>query len=177
MDARWRPEVSVEEIPAPTRIAPHSVAISADVTAAGEDVGNGRLILLHDPVGNPAWEGTFRCVTFARAEVTPDMASDPLLPEVGWSWLLDALDAHSAGYTAAAGTVTSVVSRSFGDMENDPGRDEVEIRASWTPLLAADGSGLNSHLDAWAELLCLVSGLPPLPAGVTALPTLLRGRR
>lgn len=176
MGARWRPDVEVEEIPAPTRIAPHSVAISADVVALGDEVGNGRLILLYDPQGNPSWDGSFRCVTFARAEVTPDMAGDALLPEVGWSWLLDALDTHHAAYTAAAGTVTTVVSRTFGDMEDDPGHDEVELRASWTPLLESDGAGINAHLAAWEELLCMVAGLPPLPPGVTALPTALRAR-
>ena len=89
--AAWRPELSVEEIPAPQRIAPFSAAITADVVVGGEDVGSGRLVLLHDPAGNAAWQGTFRCVTFARAEVDPEMVTDPLLASVGWSWLIDAL--------------------------------------------------------------------------------------
>ena len=60
--ARLRPEVFCEEMPAPQRIAPYASALSADVTVDGEDVGTGRLVLLHDPAGNDAWEGTFRCV-------------------------------------------------------------------------------------------------------------------
>ena len=48
----------------------------------GEDVGSGRLVLLHDPAGNAAWGGTFRLVTFARAEVDPEMVTDPLYREV-----------------------------------------------------------------------------------------------
>ncbi len=167
--ATWRPELAVEDIPAPQRIAPFSAAVTADVVVADDEVGNGRLVLLHDPAGNDAWHGTFRCVTFARADVDPEMVTDPLLARVGWSWLLDSLAAHGAAYTAPSGTVTSVVSESFGGMaENEP-RAEVEVRASWTALLE-DGNGLDAHLGAWAELLCTTAGLPPLPAGVVAMP-------
>ena len=98
--ATWRPELSVEPIPAPQRIAPFAAAITADVLVGGDEVGSGRLVLLHDPAGNAAWQGTFRCVTFARAEVDPEMVTDPLMGSVGWSWLIDALAAHSAEYTA-----------------------------------------------------------------------------
>jgi hypothetical protein len=168
--ARWRPELAVEEIPAPQRIAPFSAAMTADVLVDGEDVGSGRLVLLHDPAGNAAWEGTFRCVTFARAEVDPEMVTDPLLAQVGWSWLIDALTAHGAEYGAPRGTVTSVASESFGGMADDPARAEVEVRASWTPQLD-DGAGLTPHLAAWAELLCTTAGLPPLPAGVVPMPS------
>ena len=45
----WRPELTVEEIPAPQRIAPFAAAIAADVDSDEEEVGNGRLVLLHDP--------------------------------------------------------------------------------------------------------------------------------
>jgi len=167
--ATWRPELAVEDIPAPQRIAPFSAAVTADVVVGDDEVGNGRLVLLHDPAGNDAWQGTFRCVTFARADVDPEMVTDPLLARVGWSWLLDALEAHGAAYTAPSGTVTSVASESFGGMaENEP-RAEVEVRASWTAVLD-DGVGLDAHLAAWAELLCTTAGLPPLPAGVVAMP-------
>ena len=70
-EARLRPEVFCEEMPAPQRIAPFASALSADVTVDGEDVGTGRIVLLHDPAGNDAWEGTFRCVAYARAEIDP----------------------------------------------------------------------------------------------------------
>jgi hypothetical protein len=168
--ATWRPELSVESIPAPQRIAPFSVAVTADVEVGGEEVGSGRLVLLHDPAGNAAWQGTFRCVTFARAEVDPEMVNDPLMGSVGWSWLIDALAAHEADYTAPSGTVTSVTSESFGGMADEAPRAEVEVRASWTPLLV-DGAGLAPHLSAWAELLCTTAGLPPLPAGVVPMPS------
>jgi hypothetical protein len=167
--ATWRPELVVEEIPAPQRIAPFAAAIAADVVLNGDEVGSGRLVLLHDPAGNAAWQGTFRCVTFARADVDPEMVTDPLLARVGWSWLIDALASHGAEYLAPSGTVTSVFSESFGGMADQAPRAEVEVRASWTPKLT-DGLGLSAHLAAWAELLCTTAGLPPLPAGVVPMP-------
>lgn len=164
----WRAELEVAEIPAPTRIAPYSSAMTADVVVADEELGSGRLILLHDPAGNDAWEGVFRLVSFARSRVDPEMAADPLIAEVGWSWLTDSLAAHGASYTAPSGTVTAVNSASFGAMAEDPPSAEVEIRASWTPILD-QGRGLAAHLDAWAELLCTTAGLPTLPEGVAPL--------
>src|SRR3954453_15906270 len=88
--ARLRPEVFCEEMPAPQRIAPYASALSADVTVDDTDLGTGRIILLHDPAGNDAWDGTFRCVAYARAEVDIDQAIDPMLAAVGWSWLTEA---------------------------------------------------------------------------------------
>ena len=97
--ATLRPEVFCEEMPAPQRIAPYSSALSADVTVDDEDLGTGRLILLHDPAGNDAWNGTFRCVAYARADIDPELGSDPMLAAVGWSWLTEALEAHGAAST------------------------------------------------------------------------------
>jgi hypothetical protein len=124
----WRSELHVEELPTPQRIAPYSAAITADVVTNGDEVGSGRFVLLHDPAGNAAWHGTFRCVTFARADLDPEMATDPLLAGVGWSWLIDALDSHGADYDAPSGTVTSVSSESFGGMAEEPPRAEIEVR-------------------------------------------------
>lgn len=163
----WRSELQVEEIPAPQRIAPHACAIAADVIVADAELGNGRLVLLHDPQGNPAWDGDFRCVTFARAAVDPDMVTDPLLAQVGWSWLTDSLAAHEANYTAPSGTVTAVASASFGSMADEADKAEVEIRASWTPQIDA-GENIVPHILAWQDLLCMVAGLPLLPEGVVA---------
>jgi hypothetical protein len=175
--ARLRPEVFCEEMPAPQRIAPFASALSADVTVDGDDVGTGRIVLLHDPAGNDAWEGTFRCVAYTRAEIDPEMANDPLLAEVGWSWLSEALAAHGAGYVAPSGTVTKVSSESFGSMSGEEPSAQLEIRASWTPV--ADGEealDLGPHVEAWGELLCTASGLPPVPDGVAPLPSR-RGQR
>ncbi|HHV21547.1 MAG TPA: DUF3000 domain-containing protein [Propionibacterium sp.] len=166
----WRPEIGVDEIPAPQRIAPFAAAITADVVSEDIELGNGRLVLLHDPAGNDSWDGDFRLVSFARADVEPELVADPLLAEVGWSWLTDALERHGADYTAPSGTVTSVASQSFGSLADEPARAEVEIRASWTPILY-DGASLSAHLSAWDHLLCSLAGLPPLPEGVVLLPS------
>jgi hypothetical protein len=166
--ARLRPEVRLTEVPAPQRIAPYAVALTAEVLGAHDDdeLASGRFVLLHDPAGPEPWEGVWRAVTFARAELEPELATDPLLGAVGWTWLTGALDSHEADYTAEAGTVTRVVSESFAGLADRSATVEMEVRASWTPLTAAVGV----HLQAWADLLCTIAGLPPLPEGVVALP-------
>lgn len=174
-EARLRPEVLCEEMPAPQRIAPYSFALSADVTVDGEDVGTGRLVLLHDPDGNDAWNGTFRCVAYIRSEIDPEIAGDPLAGEVAWTWLTEALAAHGAVFVAPSGTVTKVSSESFGAMGDEEATAQLEIRASWTPA-SETPSEIGAHVEAWAELMCTASGLPPVPEGVTTLPSR-RGQR
>ncbi|WP_166136771.1 DUF3000 domain-containing protein [Nocardioides ochotonae] len=179
--ARLRPEILCEEMPAPQRIAPYASALSADVTVDDVDLGSGRLILLHDPAGNDAWEGTFRCVAYARAEIDNDLSTDQMLAAVGWSWLTEALDAHGATYAAISGTVTVVTTASFGSMADEDGTAQVEVRASWTPLGVgpvgpSQGPDLAPHVEAWGELMCTAVGLPPVPEGVTAMPSR-RGQR
>jgi hypothetical protein len=129
-----------------------------------DDIAEGRLILLHDPAGHEAWEGVFRLVTYVTSELDAEMATDPFLPEVGWSWLTDALDHNGAHYKAAAGTVTQTLSTRFGDLSGTPPTADIEIRASWTPL----DRELAPHLEAWCSLLSSTAGLPP--PGVAALP-------
>ncbi|KQQ42032.1 MULTISPECIES: DUF3000 domain-containing protein [Nocardioides] len=175
--ARLRPEVLCEQMPAPQRIAPYASALSADVTVDGTDVGTGRIIVLHDPDGNDAWEGTFRCVAYARADIDVDLVADPMLPEVGWSWLAEALESHGAAHLAASGTVTTVTTESFGGMAEEGRTAQIEVRASWTPALGDDGApDLAPHVEAWGELLCTAAGLPPVPDGVTMMPSR-RGQR
>ncbi|HEY3410611.1 MAG TPA: DUF3000 domain-containing protein [Propionicimonas sp.] len=168
LNMSWRPELEVEEIPAPAKIAPFAVAISAEVELNDEELGSGRLVLLHDPAGSASWDGDFRCVTYARADVDPEMVTDPLLTEVGWSWLIDALERNQAEYSSPSGTVTAVSSRSFGGIADDPPRAEVELRASWTPIVTS-AADMVRNLQAWSELLCLTAGLPPLPDGVVPI--------
>ena len=161
---RLRPEVSVDEVPAPQKIAPQALALSADVVVEDDELANGRFVLLHDPAGQEAWEGRFRAVTFVRAALEPELGSDPMIGHVGWTWLQECLAAAGAEYCAIGGTVTRVVSESFGALSERAPSVEIEIRASWTP--AAD---VASHFQAWGALLCTVAGLPPLPTGVAAL--------
>lgn len=181
--ARVRSEVAIEAIPAPTRMAPHAVALSATVAHAGADgreAGGpddrepvtGRLVLLHDPAGQPSWEGVFRVVTLTRAVLDPALVGDPMMGAVAWSWLLEALAAHDLEPVALGGTVTRVLSEPFGDLSEDPWEQgggpvegEVELRASWTPTEA----GAGASVAAWTDLLCSAAGRPDLPDGVAPL--------
>jgi hypothetical protein len=171
-----RPEVVIEETPAPQRLAPHAIALSADVTDPADpdsELGTGRLVLLHDPAGHEAWEGTIRVVTYVRAELDHDMATDPMLPGVGWAWLTESLEGHGAAFAAASGTVTRVSSESFGAIAGEPTSAQIEIRASWTPL----DDSFGAHLLGWCDLLCTTAGLPPVSPGVVALPVRRRSAR
>jgi hypothetical protein len=153
-----RPEVTLNELPAPQRLAPYAVALSATVSRAGEELADGRLVVLHDPVA------------YLQAPIDIEIASDPMLPSVGWSWLLDALTLAGAEHRAAGGTVTRTTSERFGALSDHPAAADVEIRASWSPV----GSDLGPHLVAFGELLCTAAGLPPTPPGVVVMPS---GRR
>lgn len=179
--ATMRPEVLCEEMPAPQRIAPHAIAVSGDVTVEGEDVGTGRLILLHDPDGNDAWDGTFRCVAYVRADLDPEMITDPLLAAVGWDWLTEALNAHGAHFRSPSGSVTKVATEGFGTMSGDETTAQIEIRASWTPCDEGGEShdvvpNVTAHVEALGELLCTAAGLEPVPDGVRSMPSR-RGQR
>lgn len=160
-----RPDVVVEPVKPPRRPARWSHALSAEVIGSDDTVATGRLILLGDPDSRDAWDGTLRLVTYASAELDADMARDPLLAEVGWSWLIESLEHHDARYTAVGGTVTQTTSARFGDLAGPPQVVELELRASWTP----QEENLGPHLLAWVDLLCTAAGVPP--AGVTALPS------
>ncbi len=172
-DAPVRPEVTVSGSAAPQRLAPYAVALHAEVLDGDDELATGRLIVLHDPDGQDVWEGTNRLVAYVRAPLDVDIAADPLLPEVGWSWLTDALTAAGASFTAAGGTVTRVASERFGALAEHPAAAEVEIRASWSPT---DGD-FAPHLAAFSELLCSAAGLPPTPPGVVAIPASRRPRK
>jgi hypothetical protein len=153
-----RPEVRVEPIRSPQRLAPWSYAVAADVRAAdGTELATGRLVLLHDPDGAEAWDGVLRLVAFASAELESDMAGDPLLPEVGWSWLTGALAERGAAYLASGGTVTQTTSTRFGDLHGPRTSVGLELRGSWT----ARTPELGPHLLAFVDLLCTAAGLPP----------------
>lgn len=168
-----RPEIRLSEVPAPQRLAPHSLALSAEVSVGDEDLATGRLVLLHDPAGQEAWEGPTRLVAFVQAAVDTEIGTDPLLPAVGWAWLTEALSAAGADYTAAGGTVTRVNSEKFGTLAGQPEVAEVELRASWSPL----GEDLSTHLRAFGEMLCAAAGLPPTVSGVVPIPASRPGRR
>jgi len=164
--ARIRAEVSVEIIPSPTRVAPHSAAIAGEVLAAGNSEslhGTGRLILMNDPDQIAAWGGVFRIVCFAQAPLDSDIALDSMLSEVTWSWLTDALAASNAVYANASGTATRVLSQGFGELSDQGESAHIELRASWSP----SGDDMSGHVQAWSTLLCMLAGLPPTSDAVS----------
>jgi len=193
---RERPEIAFEKQPPPRKLAPYAAAIGATVhepeawrgSGAGQgapiahdpdaEIGWGSFVLLYDPAGQTGWAGPFRMIAYVRADLEAEIAADPLIGQVGWSWLTEALDARTSGYRQTSGTVTRVVTEGFGAKENQPVATGFELRASWSP--ATPGAGipaashrappdLDGHLAAWCDALCTASGLPPLPAGVSAL--------
>ncbi len=170
-----RSEIILEEVPAPQKLAMYSFAFTADVLGHpqvaqpdDEEIASGRFVILHEPGGQETWEGDFRCVTFMRADVDSQMQEDPLLPEVGWNWLLDSLNATGATFKAPSGTVTRVSSASFGKLAPRSDDSEIEIRASWTPVIKSRDD-IFSHVHAWCNLMSEVAGLPPIPDGVASI--------
>ncbi len=158
-----RAEIIVEEIPAPQKLAPFAFAMTADTE---DEIGTARFVLLHDPAGQEGWGGDFRCVTFVRADVDHEMASDPMVANVGWSWLIESLEKFGCEYVQPSGTVTRVASASFGTLNERADDSELEVRASWTPT---NSFAIATHVRAWLDLLEHCAGLAPIPEGVTPL--------
>ncbi len=168
-----RSEIVLEEVPAPQKLATYAFAFSADVSNGllgdnEDEIASGRFVLLHEPGGQDTWEGEFRCVTFVRADVDPMMQEDPLLPEVGWSWFLEALDTDECSIAAPSGTVTRVSSASFGKLSPRNDESEIEIRASWTPVVSQPLDLMN-HIAGWCRLIANVAGLEPIPEGISTI--------
>jgi Protein of unknown function (DUF3000) len=162
--AAARDDLELESWPAPKRLAPHAIALAVTAYRDGEEAGEGKLMLLYDPAGQDGWTGTFRIVAQVHAEVEEEMAADPLLGEVGWSWLTDALDLHAPGYAAPSGTVTRVITEGYGAKSDELPATGFELRASWCPDVGADGADLADEIGgavaAWCELLASAAGLP-----------------
>jgi hypothetical protein len=196
-----RREITFDNQRPPRKLAPYAAAIGATVhepvpgpqagsarPVAGDDadteIGWGSFVLLYDPPGQAGWAGPFRVIAYIRADLDPEIAADPLIGQVGWSWLTEALDARTNGYRQVSGTVTRVVTEGFGAKADQPVATEFELRASWSPAapvaagpIAQPGTArpdgappdLDGHIAAWCDALCAACGLPPLPAGVSAL--------
>lgn len=155
----FRDDITVRPIPAPQGLAPHSIALAADVRpdSHGDSIyGTGRFVLLHDPDEPDAWGGAWRIITFAQAPLEPEIGTDPLLADVTWSWLVDALESRDAVYHSASGTATKTLSKGFGGLSGEGDGAQIELRSSWTP----EGP-FRPHVEAWAELVGMLAGLPP----------------
>ena len=169
--ATVRAEIELGPIRPPQRLAPFSYALGAEVRHPATEVipeqsegdAFGRLILLHDPEGSDAWDGTMRLVAYIQADLDSSEAVDPLLPEVAWSWLVEALAQGAEQHTALGGTVTATTSVRYGDISGPPRAHQLELRASWT----ATDLELATHVQAFCAVLEHAAGLPPV--GVTEL--------
>jgi hypothetical protein len=161
---RARPEIVLEQIPAPQRLAPFAHAVAARVAEPDPDgadddleIASARFIVLYDPEGHEAWNGTIRCVGYLSAATDEELVDDTMFSEVAWSWLTDALTEAGAGHHAVGGTVTRTASTRFGDLAGPEHTVDVEMRASWT----AEDTHLDRHLLAWLDVLGNAAGLPP----------------
>ena len=167
--AGFRSELRVFETAAPQGLEPFQKAWAADVeptsTTDDNEYGTGRLVFLCDPSRPESWSSVYRMVVFAQAPIDQDMGADQFLPDVAWSWLIDALDTRGAEYVRSAGTTTTVLSTGFGDLASEGAGAQVEVRASWSPT----SSALSPHLEAWSEFVCMLAGFPPTPEGVSPL--------
>ncbi|MEV4667441.1 DUF3000 domain-containing protein [Microbacterium sp. LWO12-1.2] len=166
-ETAFRDDIVVREIGTPQGLAPFAIALAADVRPGddGESVyGTGRFVLLHDPEAPDAWGGAWRIIIFAQAPLETEIGTDPLLADVTWSWLVDALDSRDAVYHAASGTSTKTLSKGFGGLAVEGDGAQIELRASWTP----EGP-FRPHVEAWAELVGMLAGLPPGSEGIAVL--------
>ncbi|WP_460802235.1 DUF3000 domain-containing protein [Microbacterium sp. GXF6406] len=158
-DTVFRDDIVIREIPSPQGLAPYSIAFAADVRPDdhGDSIyGTGRFVLLHDPETPEAWGGAWRIIAFAQAPLEPEIGTDPLLADVTWSWLIDALASHGASYHSASGTSTKTLSTGFGSLGDEGDGAQIELRSSWTPE-----EPFRPHVEAWTELVGMLAGLPP----------------
>src|SRR5699024_164061 len=95
----------------------------------------------------------------------PEFAADPMLGEVGWSWLTDALAAEEAPYHSLSGTLTRVLSETFGGLELRSGEVALEIRASWRP----PPTDLAPPPRTLTQMTCQAAGLPSVPDNVSPM--------
>lgn len=167
--ASTREELIIEQIAAPGKLAKFEVAFSANVDAAATDVasdlGTGRFVLLWDQDEPEPWHSRFRVITFAKSPLETNIGADELISDVAWAWLNEALQNRHADFIAEAGTATRIISSGYGALSNQSDHAELEIRASWSPI----NTNAASHLEAWQDLICIMSGFPNLPTGVSSL--------
>ena len=76
---------------------------------------------------------------------------------------IDALASRSAEFHSASGTATKTLSKGFGSLAAEGDGAQIELRASWSP------AGRCAHVEAWAELVCMLAGLPPGSEGIAVL--------
>ena len=163
---RFRADLRCREIPAPQGLAPDAFALAGDVRPRDEG-GTPHSAPAFHPAARPRRAGrlggAWRIVCFAQAPLEPEIGMDPFLADVAWSWLVDALDARGATYHSASGTATKTLSKGFGSLAAEGDGAQIELRASWSPH-----GPLAPHVEAWAELVCMLAGLPPGSEGIAS---------
>jgi hypothetical protein len=174
LDSGWSAGLSVENFDTPAKLARRSAGVEAELLSGNEAVADGRLMVLFDPASAADWSGEYRFVSYAQATIEPEMAQDPVLDEIGWQWFMDALYRHDCDFRNESGTVTVFTSKGFGRLETRSDRAELEIRASWTPVLD-ERLIITDHLLAWRDLLSMIAGRP-IATKNTGMPNLLEHR-
>lgn len=158
--------LEVNEVPAP-RAAPFAVALEGSLPDPGDpahELADGTFVVLFDPPGDEG-AGTFRVIVLVRAELDAEMSDDPMLSDVAWTWLTEALTRHADDVDALGGSVTRTVTTSHGSVAARPDHVELEIRASWSPR----DPDLGGQLEAWAQVMRDCAGVPDVPDGVAVL--------
>lgn len=158
-----REELSIAQLAAPQDIATHSIAFSAELKSETSEVsgklGTGRFVLFWSPEPQENWTSNFRVVCFARSPLESDIGRESDGVDVTWDWLTSALNNSGAEHAALAGTTTRIISTGHGMMDQQSEHSEIEIRASWSPA----GTDLRKHLEAWQNLVCVMSGYSIAP--------------
>ncbi|WP_344719304.1 DUF3000 domain-containing protein [Nesterenkonia halobia] len=201
--ARTRREALVEEIPAPSRLAPYAVALRAEVP---------------DPATMPDHPSPNHPAHAARASRSPHAGGSGPVPDdaellaAGRFVLLH----EPAGHETWDGTFRVVI-YIRAELDAEMGDDPLLASVAWTWLRDAlgqygvehhhaggtatrilsesfgsledrgpsntvelraswtpTGRRFDAHLEAWADMVCSFAGLPALPDGVVAMPHLRR---
>lgn len=154
-----RSDLEIVRIPSPKGLAPQSVAFAINVLHSldGVDHGSSRIVIAYDPEIPAGWHSALRIIGYAKSPIELEMAKDEFLANLPWEWLKDSLKGCQAAFSHEAGTSTVVVSTGHGSLVGQAQHAELEIRASWTPV----DLEISRHIFAWAEMLALISGLPP----------------
>jgi hypothetical protein len=166
--AEIREELHVKQIEEPEKLATHAIAFSAHITedlSTPADAGTGRFVLLWEPDMQEAWGSRFRVVCFAKSPLETNIGADELGSDIAWAWLTDALSNRHAEYGNAAGTATRIISSGYGSLATQADHAELEVRASWSPK----SYEIAAHLEAWQDLVCIMSGFAHLPQGVSSI--------
>lgn len=158
-----RDELEISQLAAPTGIADHSIAFSAELKSSTSEVsgklGTGRFVLFWSPKPQENWTSNFRVVCFARSPYESDIGRENDGVDFTWDWLTESLTNSGAEHEALAGTTTRIISTGHGLMDQQSEHAEIEIRASWSP----SSTEIRKHIEAWQNLVCVMSGFEIAP--------------